>query len=62
MSELEALLTPDGLRLLDEMPPVESADDVARAVTRLRREGHSPDLVSAVVVASEGIDLVAELR
>lgn len=49
MSELEALLTPDGLRLLDAMPPVESADDVARAVTRLRREGHSPDLVSAVV-------------
>lgn len=49
MSELEALLTPEGLRLLDAMAPVESSDDVARAVTRLRREGHSPDLVSAVV-------------
>ena len=49
LSELEALLTPEGLRLLDAMPPVDSSDDVARAVTRLRREGHSPDLVSAVV-------------
>ncbi|WP_374977111.1 SAM-dependent methyltransferase [Microbacterium trichothecenolyticum] len=49
LSELEALLTPEGLRLLDAMPPVESSDDVARTVTRLRRDGHSPDLVSAVV-------------
>lgn len=49
LSELEALLTPEGLRLLDAMPAVESADDVARTVTRLRRDGHSPDLVSAVV-------------
>ncbi|WP_109210416.1 MULTISPECIES: class I SAM-dependent methyltransferase [Microbacterium] len=48
-SELEVLLTPEGLRLLDAMAPVDSADDVARAVTRLRRDGHSPDLVSAVV-------------
>jgi SAM-dependent methyltransferase len=49
LSELEALLTPVGLRLLDAMPTVDSSDDVARAVTRLRRDGHSPDLVSAVV-------------
>lgn len=49
LSELEALLTTEGLRLLDAMPPVDSSDDVARAVTRLRRDGHSPDLVSAVV-------------
>ena len=49
LSELQALLTPEGLRLLDAMAPVESSDDVARAVTRLRRDGHSPDLVSAVV-------------
>ncbi|MHC2997865.1 class I SAM-dependent methyltransferase [Microbacterium sp. HJ5] len=52
MAELTALLTPDGLRLLDALPAVESADDVARTVTRLRREGHSPDLVSAVVTQS----------
>nr|WP_211160226.1 class I SAM-dependent methyltransferase [Microbacterium sp. MF43] len=52
MAELTALLTPEGLRLLDALPPVESADDVARAVSRLRKEGHSPDLVSAVVTQS----------
>lgn len=49
LSELEALLTPEGLRLLDAMAPIDSSDDVARAVTRLRRDGHSPELVSAVV-------------
>jgi hypothetical protein len=49
MAELTALLTPEGLRLLDALPPIESADDVARVVTRLRKDGHSPDLVSAVV-------------
>ncbi|ANG85084.1 class I SAM-dependent methyltransferase [Microbacterium aurantiacum] len=49
MAELTALLTPDGLRLLDETPAVGSADDVARTVSRLRAAGHSPDLVSAVV-------------
>lgn len=47
--ELTALLTPEGLRLLDELGPVVSADDVARTVSRLRAAGHSPDLVSAVV-------------
>ncbi|MFE7843920.1 SAM-dependent methyltransferase [Microbacterium sp. NPDC057407] len=52
MAELTALLTPEGLRLLDELPPVESADDVARIVSRLRKAGHSPDLVSAVVTQS----------
>lgn len=49
LSELQALLTPDGLRLLDAMPPIESAADVTRAVSRLRTAGHSPDLVSGVV-------------
>ncbi len=48
-AELAALLTPEGLRLLDGIPPVESTDDVARVVTRLRKDGHSPELVSAVV-------------
>ncbi|MGA7148497.1 MAG: SAM-dependent methyltransferase [Microbacterium sp.] len=52
MAELTALLTPDGLRLLDALPAAESADDVARTVSRLRKEGHSPDLVSAVVTQS----------
>src|SRR6218665_3893353 len=49
MSELRALLTPDGLELLDALGPVESTADVARTVSRLRAAGHSPDLVSAVV-------------
>lgn len=49
MSELTALLTREGLTLLDELGPVTSASDVARAVSRLRAAGHSPDLVSAVV-------------
>ncbi|MBD8023722.1 THUMP-like domain-containing protein [Microbacterium gallinarum] len=52
MAELTALLTPEGLRLLDALPAIESADDVARTVTRLRKDGHSPDLVSAVVTQS----------
>lgn len=49
MAELTALLTPEGLRLLDATPAIDSADDVSRVVTRLRKDGHSPDLVSAVV-------------
>lgn len=48
-AELSALLTPEGLRLLDDLPPVKTAADVAAAVSRLRKAGHSPDLVSAVV-------------
>ncbi|WP_455565266.1 THUMP-like domain-containing protein [Microbacterium oxydans] len=49
MSELRALLTPEGLELLDTTGPIESTTEVARAVSRLRAAGHSPDLVSAVV-------------
>jgi hypothetical protein len=52
MAELTALLTPQGLQLLDALPPIETADDVARTVSRLRKDGHSPDLVSAVVTQS----------
>ena len=49
LAELTALLTPEGLRLLDEISAIDSADDVARTVSRLRAAGHSPELVSAVV-------------
>ncbi|MGM7668903.1 THUMP-like domain-containing protein [Microbacterium sp. A93] len=49
MSELTALLTSEGLRLLDEVGTIESTADVAQSVSRLRAAGHSPDLVSAVV-------------
>ncbi|MCI9857429.1 class I SAM-dependent methyltransferase [Microbacterium proteolyticum] len=48
-AELTALLTPEGLRLLDGTGPLASTDDAARAVSRLRAAGHSPDLVAAVV-------------
>jgi hypothetical protein len=49
MAELTALLTPAGLSLLDELGPIASTDEAARAVSQLRAAGHSPDLVSAVV-------------
>ncbi len=49
MAELEALLTPEGLRLLDGIGEIDGTADVAAIVTRLRRDGHSPDLVAAVV-------------
>ncbi|MBT2485066.1 MULTISPECIES: THUMP-like domain-containing protein [unclassified Microbacterium] len=49
MSELRALLTPAGLELLDGLGPIETTAEVARAVSRLRTAGHSPELVSAVV-------------
>lgn len=49
IAELQALLTPDGLRLLDALGDLDSTDGVAAAVSRLRSDGHSPDLVSAVV-------------
>ena len=48
-AELQALLTSDGLRLLDGVGDIASTDEVAATVSRLRRDGHSPDLVSAVV-------------
>lgn len=48
-AELDALLTPEALRLLDGLPPLQSTGDVARTVSQLRAAGHSPDLVSAVV-------------
>ncbi|MEV7692404.1 class I SAM-dependent methyltransferase [Microbacterium sp. NPDC089189] len=49
MSELRTLLTPEGLRLVDELGTVDSTTAVASAVSRLRAAGHSPELVSAVV-------------
>lgn len=48
-AELDALLTPEGLRLVDGASAIDSTDAVASAVSRLRAAGHSPQLVSAVV-------------
>lgn len=49
LAELTALLTPEGLRLVDELGAIDSTDGVASAVSRLRASGLSPDLVSAAV-------------
>jgi len=48
-SELREILSTEGLRLLDEVPAWNSKDDVMRIVTDLRKAGHSPALVAAVV-------------
>ena len=48
-AELDALLTPEGLRLVDEASAIDSTDAVASAVSCLRAAGHSLQLVSAVV-------------
>ncbi|HEY8591108.1 MAG TPA: SAM-dependent methyltransferase, partial [Naasia sp.] len=44
-----ALLSAEGLRLLDEVPPYRSGADVLRVSAELRRAGHAPDLVAAVL-------------
>ncbi|MGB4777563.1 MAG: class I SAM-dependent methyltransferase, partial [Microbacterium sp.] len=48
-AELAALLTPGGLRLVDELSPIDASAEVATTVSRLRAAGLSPDLVSAAV-------------
>ncbi len=48
---LEPVLTPDGWALLNSLPPYREQDSLARA-TALRRAGHSPELVSAVMTQS----------
>jgi SAM-dependent methyltransferase len=47
--ELMELLSPEGLRLLDSLPAYQSTDDVVRSVARLRKAGHGPGLVAAVL-------------
>lgn len=52
-SELVELLSADGLRLLDSLPPWQSSADVLKTVNDLRRAGHSPGLVAAVLSQSK---------
>jgi SAM-dependent methyltransferase len=52
-SELLELLSPEGLRLLDSLPRYETTDDVVRLVAELRKAGHSPGLVAAVLSQSK---------
>ncbi|TXK19210.1 class I SAM-dependent methyltransferase [Homoserinibacter sp. GY 40078] len=47
--ELRALLSTDGLRLLDEVGALGAEADVVRTVSRLRAAGHPPALVAAVL-------------
>lgn len=47
--ELVALLSPEGLRLLDSLAPWDSTADVVRTVSELRAAGHPPELVAAVL-------------
>jgi hypothetical protein len=48
-AELVELLSPEGLRLLDALPEWDSKADVVRLVADLRKQGHSPTLVAAVL-------------
>lgn len=48
-AELVELLSPEGLRLLDALPEWDSKADVVRTVADLRKQGHSPTLVAAVL-------------
>jgi SAM-dependent methyltransferase len=51
-SELVELLSPEGLRLLDSLPAYQSTDDVVKSVAQLRKAGHAPGLVAAVLSQS----------
>ncbi|MGD8165811.1 THUMP-like domain-containing protein [Herbiconiux sp. P16] len=50
-AELSVLLTAEGLRLLDSLP-LYSAGDSVKQVSALRKAGHSPELVAAVLTQS----------
>lgn len=52
VDELTELLTPEGLRLLDELPDYDAVTDVVGAVSRLRAAGHPAGLVAAVMSQS----------
>lgn len=49
LDEVRELLTPEALRLLDGLAPSESTGDAVALVSRLRKEGHSPARVAAVL-------------
>ncbi|MEI5584026.1 MULTISPECIES: class I SAM-dependent methyltransferase [unclassified Agromyces] len=51
-AELVELLSPEGLDLLDSLPAWTRRSDVVKSVADLRRRGHSPGLVAAVLTQS----------
>ncbi|WP_353826771.1 class I SAM-dependent methyltransferase [Agromyces sp. SYSU T0242] len=50
--ELVRLLSPEGLELLDSLPPYSSRADVVKVVSDLRSRGHDAGLVAAVLSQS----------
>ncbi|MFM1783813.1 MAG: hypothetical protein RLZZ579_90, partial [Actinomycetota bacterium] len=48
-AELELLLQPGTLALIDRAMAMDSAQDAMAQVVKLRAEGHSPDLVATVL-------------
>ncbi|MFB9308897.1 hypothetical protein BJY17_001637 [Agromyces hippuratus] len=48
-SELVELLSPEGLTLLDGLPDWDSKADIVKTVADLRKQGHPPTLVAAVL-------------
>ena len=53
VDELREVLSIEGLRLLDSLPPFDPGADVVRTVAALRKEGYSPALVAAVLGQSK---------
>jgi hypothetical protein len=49
VDDLRRLLSPEGLRLLDDVGELEQSADVMRTVSRLRAAGHDGGLVAAVL-------------
>jgi hypothetical protein len=49
VDDLRRLLSPEGLRLLDEVGDLQRSADVVRTVSRLRAAGHDGGLVAAVL-------------
>jgi SAM-dependent methyltransferases related to tRNA (uracil-5-)-methyltransferase len=52
-ADLVELLSPEGLRLLDELPPYRTQGDVLRAVAALRKQGHPASLVATVLTQAK---------
>ena len=48
-AELRELLTPEGVELLDSLPPYTSSTDVLKIVAALRKDGNSASLVATVL-------------
>lgn len=48
-NEVREVLTPEALRLLDELEPSSTTSDALALVSRLRKQGHSPARVAAVL-------------